>query len=310
MTGPSAGALTVVRPGLATTVQDLGRPGHAHLGVPRGGAVDRAALVRANRLVGNPDDAAGLEVLLRGPALTSATGWTVAVAGAGCRLTVDGNPAPEGWAVTVPAGATLSLDRVRDGLRCYLAVRGGLDLPLVLGSRSADLLSGLGPPPLVEGMLLPVGPVPGACPVAAAARPDGGPPRAEDGALLLDVVPGPHGSADARADAHLQTALGGPWEVDPRSDRTALRLTGPALPALDRVGSSGLLPGALQVPPDGRPLLFLAGAPATGGYPVVGVLTTPAVDRAAQLRPGDRLRLRLVPPPWPGLSDPARRLPA
>lgn len=148
-------ALSVVRAGALTTVQDQGRPGHAHLGVPRSGALDEPAAALANRLVGNPCEAAVLETTLNGCALRPRSAVTVAVAGAPCPVTVDGRPAAWGAPVRVPAGALLDVGHARAGLRGYVAVSGGVAVDPVLGSRSTDLLSGLGPPPLSDGMVLP-----------------------------------------------------------------------------------------------------------------------------------------------------------
>ncbi|HET9517796.1 MAG TPA: allophanate hydrolase subunit 2 family protein, partial [Actinoplanes sp.] len=160
--------ITVVRPGPLTTVQDLGRPGWAHLGVPRSGALDAPALARANRLVGNPDATAGLETTLLGCALRFARAAVVAVTGAPAAVLVDGAPVGFGTRVEVPAGATVDVGRATVGVRSYLAVAGGIDVEPVLGSRSTDTLSGLGPPRLAPGMQLPVGaPYAEAIPAAA-----------------------------------------------------------------------------------------------------------------------------------------------
>ncbi|HYN94990.1 MAG TPA: allophanate hydrolase subunit 2 family protein, partial [Pilimelia sp.] len=149
--------IEVVRAGALTTVQDLGRPGLAHLGVPRAGALDAPALSLANRLVGNPADAAGLEVTVTGCALRLLAAGTIAATGAYGRLRVAGRAAQFGQPVAVPAGATVELGRAEGGVRTYLAVAGGIAVPAVLGSRATDTLSGLGPPKLVDGQLLPVG---------------------------------------------------------------------------------------------------------------------------------------------------------
>ncbi|MBC7271406.1 MAG: allophanate hydrolase subunit 2 family protein, partial [Streptomyces sp.] len=147
-------ALAVVRPGALTTVQDLGRPGHAHLGVPRSGALDAPAAALVNRLVGNPREAAVLETTLDGCAVRPRSAVTVAVGGAPCRVTVDGHPVAWGAPVRVPAGAVLDVGAAVFGVRGYLAVSGGIAVEPVLGSRSTDLLSGLGPPPLTLDAVL------------------------------------------------------------------------------------------------------------------------------------------------------------
>lgn len=280
--------LLVVRPGALTTVQDRGRPGHAHLGVPRSGALDTAAYALANRLLGNAPDAAALETTLDGVALRALAPVTVAVTGAPCPVRVDGRPVAWGAAVGLPAGAELEVGRAESGLRGYVAVRGGLDVLPVLGSRSTDLLSGLGPAVLSAGSLLPVGP-PGPGPVPAVDLcPLPGPPAE----LLLPLRPGP------RADWFTAASLSGLWHsvfrVSPRSNRIGLRTESGAPLVRSRAGelpSEGMVLGAVQVPPDGLPVVFLADHPVTGGYPVVGVVPPgPALDAAAQARPGVPVR--------------------
>ncbi|MFD3471788.1 biotin-dependent carboxyltransferase family protein [Streptomyces sp. NPDC058682] len=283
-----AEGLLVVRPGALTTVQDRGRPGYAHLGVPRSGALDRAAYALANRLVGNAPDAAALETTLDGVGLRALAATTVAVTGAPCPVRVCGRPVAWGAPVRLPAGAELEVGRAESGVRGYVAVRGGLVGPPVLGSRSTDLLSGLGPPVLSAGMLLPVGP-PGPDPAPGAdACGLPGPPSA----LLLPLRLGP------RADWFTGASLAGLWRsafrVSAVSNRIGLRTeAGPAL-VRARTGelpSEGMVLGAVQVPPDGLPVVFLADHPVTGGYPVVGVVPPgPALDAAAQARPGIPVR--------------------
>ncbi|NDZ87586.1 biotin-dependent carboxyltransferase family protein, partial [Streptomyces sp. SID10115] len=189
-------ALAVVRPGALTTVQDLGRPGHAHLGVPRSGALDPPAARLANRLVGNPPEAAVLETTLDGCAVRPRRTVTAAVGGAPCPVTVDGRPAPWGAPVRVPAGALLDVGTAVSGVRCYVAFDGGVTVDPVLGSRSTDLLSGLGPPPLAPGAVLPLG-RPGAVHARVDLVPQPAPPRE----LVLRVTLGP------RADWFTAAAL-------------------------------------------------------------------------------------------------------
>ncbi|MET8556173.1 biotin-dependent carboxyltransferase family protein [Streptomyces sp. NPDC004959] len=280
-------ALDVLATGPFATLQDLGRPGLAPIGVGRSGAADRASFALANRLLANPEDAAGIEATLGGLAVRALRPLLVAVTGAPCPVTVDDTPVAFNAPVEVPAGAVLRLGRPVSGLRTYLAVRGGLAVRPVLGSRATDVLSGLGPDPLSPGTALPVGPPPAAHPqVELAPVPD--PPEGE---LTLQVVPGPR--ADWFTPAALTTLLESDWEVSAQSDRVGMRLTGPALERAEGKGelpSEGMVAGALQVPPSGRPVLFLADHPVTGGYPVIAVVTRADVDRAAQARPGQRLR--------------------
>ena len=276
--------MIVVRsPGPLTTVQDLGRPGWAHLGVPLAGAVDRAALRAANRLVGNAPSAAVLESTLSGPELLCEVDVVVAVTGAPCEVAVDEAAVPWGKAIAVGGGSVLRLGAATRGVRSYLAVRGGIDVPPVLGSRSTCTLSGLGPPPLQAGARLAVGVD------AAGAVADERPPEVLD-APVLRVVAGP------RDDAFLPDALdlltGSSYVVTPSSDRTGVRLDGPALRRREaaELPSEGMVPGCVQVPPDGQPIVFLAGCPTTGGYPVIGVVLPEDLPHAAQARPGTALR--------------------
>jgi biotin-dependent carboxylase-like uncharacterized protein len=286
--------LEVLAPGPLSTVQDLGRPGWAALGVGRSGAADRGALRLANRVVGNPEDAAAVEVTFGGLAVRASADLVVAVTGAPAPLRVGGRPRSTHTAVLVAAGEDLRLDPPAAGLRSYLAVRGGLAVEPVLGSRSTDVLAGLGPAPLRAGDRLPVGPAPaGPVPVvdvAAATAPAG-----DD--VLLRAVAGPRADWFERGALDVLTATR--WVASADCDRVGVRLDGARL-RRTRTGelpSEGMVAGALQVPPSGQPVLLLADAPTTGGYPVVAVVVVADVDRAAQLRPGQGLRLRLVGPP-------------
>lgn len=281
--------LTVVTPGPLTLVEDLGRAGLAAVGVPRSGAADPAALVRANRLVGNARGAAGLEVTLGGLAVTFDAATAFALVGAVPPADLDGRPVPAGVPVRAPAGATLTLGTPARGLRTWLAVRGGLDVPDVLGSRSRDVLSGLGPAPLSAGDVLALGLEFDGLPDVTAEPADG---EATQGATVtLPATPGPR--LDHLDEAGRHALWHQEWDVSADSNRVAVRLDG--LP-LTRAGtgelpSEGVVLGAVQVPHDGRPVLFGPDHPVTGGYPVVAVLTATGVARAAQLRPGDRVRL-------------------
>ena len=275
--------LTVLEPGPLTTVQDLGRPGRAGLGVGRSGACDRSAAARANRLVGNPPDAALLEVTFGGLVVRAGADLLVVTTGARCAGAVA-HDAP----TLLRAGAELRLGVPASGLRSYLAVRGGIAVEPVLGARATDLLSGLGPPVVGAGDVLPVGspsaPLPGVdlAPVAD-------PPAGE---VTVAVLPGPR--ADWFGDAGWAELTGQAWTVTSESNRVGLRLDGAPLTRV-RTGelpSEGMAPGALQVPPSGTPVLFLADHPVTGGYPVIGYVDAADLDRCAQLRPGQPLRFR------------------
>ncbi|MER5778750.1 biotin-dependent carboxyltransferase family protein [Streptomyces sp. NPDC002039] len=280
--------LLVVRAGALTTVQDLGRPGYAHLGVPRSGALDVGAHTLANRLLGNAPDAATLETTLDGVALRASGPVTVAVTGAPCAVRVSGRAAAWGAPVPLRAGAVLEVGAAESGLRGYVAVRGGFAVPPVLGSRATDLLSGLGPPVLSAGVLLPVGP-PGRDPVRGVdALGVPGPPTE----LVLPLGPGPR--ADWFEPDSVARLLRAPYRVSARSNRIGLRTEGGPALVRRRIGelpSEGMVLGAVQVPPDGLPVVFLADHPVTGGYPVVGVVPAgPALDAAAQARPGVTIR--------------------
>ncbi|MFF1734202.1 biotin-dependent carboxyltransferase family protein [Streptomyces sp. NPDC058247] len=278
-------AMAVVRAGALTTVQDEGRPGHAHLGVPHSGALDLPAARLANRLVGNARGAAVLETTLNGCAVRPRCDVTVAVAGAPCAVTVDGRPVAWGAPVRVPAGALLDLGPALFGVRSYAAFAGGVAVEPVLGSRSSDLLSGLGPAPLADGTVLPLGAVSSAhARVDVAPLP--GPPRE----LVLRVSLGPR--ADWFTADALRTLTTRAYRVSSASNRIGLRTEGPPLlRALEgELPSEGMVLGAVQVPPDGRPVVFLADHPTTGGYPVVAVVRQEDLPAAAQAPPGTPVR--------------------
>lgn len=288
--------LEVLHVGVLALVQDLGRPGRGSIGVSPSGAADRGAHRLGARLLDQEDSLAGVEVV-GGVALRARGSVTAVVTGASCAVTVDDRPVGTNAPFLVPDGQVLRVGRPAAGLRSYVAVRGGIAVEPVLGSRSHDTLSGLGPSPLAPGDTLPVG-QPGGwaggallVDVAPVAVPSVGP-------VELDVLPGPR--LDWLADpAHLTTAG---WTVAADSDRVGIRFAGPALErsrayATAEVPSEGVVRGALQVPASGVPVVFLADHPVTGGYPVVGVLTERACDLAAQLVPGHPVRLRLLASP-------------
>jgi biotin-dependent carboxylase-like uncharacterized protein len=285
-------ALEVLATGALALIEDLGRPGLAATGVGRSGAADRGALRLANRLVANAEDAAGIEVLFGGLAVRARGLLTVALTGAPAPADVDGTLVGHNALVTLHAGQVLRLATPSTGLRTYLAVRGGIAVDPVLGSRSTDVLSWLGPEKLTPGTVLPVGPEPDAFPlidVAPVAVP-------ASGEVVLRAVPGPRADflADPNALAHTT------WITSSRSDRVGMRLEGGSLErdGAQELPSEGILRGAIQVPPGGEPVLFLADHPVTGGYPVVAVVLDADVDRAAQVRPGQHVRFVLVPPQW------------
>ncbi|RSS52395.1 biotin-dependent carboxyltransferase family protein [Streptomyces sp. WAC01280] len=281
-------AVAVVRAGALTTVQDLGRTGYAHLGVPRSGALDPGAVRLLNRLVGNvagSEGAAVLETTVDGCALRPRCAVTVAVGGAPCPVRVDGRPAAWGTAVRVPAGSLLEVGAAVRGLRSYVAFGGGIAVEPVLGSRSTDLLSGLGPAPLAEDAVLPLG-ADTAVRTPVDAPPWPGPPEE----LVLRVRLGPRD--DWFTTDALRTLATRAYRVSSASNRIGLRLEGPALDRArpGELASEGMVLGAVQVPPDGCPVVFLADHPTTGGYPVVGVVREADLGAVAQAVPGTPVR--------------------
>lgn len=286
-------SIRVVEPGLLTTVQDLGREGAGSVGVAVSGALDRGALRTANRLVGNPESAAGLEVTMGGLRAVAEADLWVAVTGAWGTVRLDGREVDPYEAHEWRAGAELHLDWFAHGARGYVAVRGGLDARVALGSRATDLLAGLGPAALGAGDIVRVrddvaAPIPVAPPAGWGAP--------HDDELELELAPGPR--ADWFAPAVLATLYDTVWTVSNHADRVGARLEGPEL-ARARTGelaSEGMVPGALQVPPSGRPTILLADGPVTGGYPVIAVVTDASLDLVAQARPGTRIRFRHARP--------------
>ena len=280
--------IEVVRAGPLTTVQDLGRPGLAHLGVGHSGAADRPAARLANRLVGNAESAAVLEMTLGGLTLRFERAATVALTGAPLPIRVSGHGGAMNAPITVSAGSTVELGLPEQGVRTYVAVRGGVAVDPVLGSRSTDTLAGLGPPVLAEGSRLPVGEE-----VVGFPNVDLAPVAELPTEVVLSVRPGPRD--DWFIDEACEVLRSEPYEVTPESDRIGLRLRGPALERrrTEELPSEGMVEGALQVTPDGMPVLFLADHPVTGGYPVIAVVDVEQVHLAAQARPGQRIRFRV-----------------
>jgi biotin-dependent carboxylase-like uncharacterized protein len=274
--------IEVVRSGPLATVQDLGRAGYAHLGVPFSGAADRVSLCLANRLVGNAEDVAGLELTFGGSALRFDSAAWIAVTGA----PLDVRPGTMNAPCHVPAATVVEFGTPWSGVRTYVAVRGGIDVAPVLGSRSTDVLSGLGPAPLSAGDRLPVGRATGLITVDVA---PGLEPEAEP---VLRVAAGPRDDWFETLEPLTRAA----YEVTAQSNRVGVRLDGPALVRRRQgeLSSEGMVTGSVQVPPNGLPIVFLADHPTTGGYPVAAVLVAGDIARAAQLRPGQRVRFRLV----------------
>lgn len=285
-------AVEVVRPSLQLLVQDAGRPGYAALGVSASGAADRRAMHDANRAVGNASEAAVLESV-GGAVLRFRGSGVAAVAGAFGSLTLQEaggaqRPVAHGEPFATVDGDELTLGHPERGLRYVIAVRGGLDAAPALGSRAADTLAGLGPVALTAGVVLPVGDA-GRHAVEPAVVPRELPAPGE--LVDLEITLGPRD--DWFTAAALATLTGQEWTVTPRSDRVGIRLQGevPLERALGgELPSEGAVTGAIQVPPDGQPVLFLPDHPLTGGYPIIGALTDRSLDLAGQLAPGVRLR--------------------
>lgn len=279
--------IEVVRAGPALTVQDGGRPGWAHLGVPRSGALDATSLFAANRLVGNSDDTAGLEITLLGCVLRFHGDATIAVTGAPATIMIGERIAAFGSAVAVRSGDLVAIGPASAGVRSYLAVAGGIDVEPVLGSRSTDTLSGLGPAPLRAGDLLPIGTRRG-----TPSDPGQAPTIGGDVTLGLRLGPRDDWFTGAARVAIVSSA----YRVTVVGNRVGARLAGPALTRAEvgELPSEGLVLGAVQVLADGQPLVFLADHPITGGYPVIGVVEPACIGLIAQARPGTRVWFRKV----------------
>lgn len=294
-------ALQVRATGLLTVFQDLGRHGQAGQGVSASGAMDQAALKSANRLVGNASNAPTLETVGGGLQLRSVGENVVAITGADATLTLttaNGQrwPVPRYAPVALADGDTLAVGQPTAGARCYVAVRGGFAEAPVMGSCATDTLAHVGPAPVAVGDWLAVRPAPVTSVVAAPELPPADLPTLEQ-EVVLDVVMGPRTdwfTADAIARLAAQR-----WQVTPQSNRVGLRLAGEVPLARAITGelpSEGTALGALQVPPSGQPVLFLADHPLTGGYPVIGCVAAHHLDSAGQIPVGAWLRFNPIQP--------------
>lgn len=287
--------IEVVEGGLLTTVLDLGRVGHQRSGVPVAGAMDTFALRAANLVVGNDDNAAGLEITLAGPTLRALRDLTFAVTGADLRPTVDGRPVPLWRPVSLRAGETLSFAGRRSGLRAYVAVGGGIAMPPILGSRSTYLASGFGGfngRPLRDGDRLPVGPSPASRP--ASVRPMPRRAASPDGTISVRVVLGPQD--DAFTEGGLKTFVSESYVLSAKSDRVGCRFEGP--PIEHRSGadivSDGTAFGSVQIAGDGQPIVLMADRGTTGGYTKIATVVSADLWVLAQAYPGDRVRFAAV----------------
>jgi antagonist of KipI len=297
--------LEVVEPGLLTTIQDAGRLGWTHLGVPVGGACDPWSLAVANLLAGADAGAAALEMTIAGPTLAVRAATVVGLAGAdlGGVVRETGRRLLPGRSYALAAGTTIAFpggDAGAGGARAYVALRGGIDVPEVLGSRSTLLSAGFGG---IDGRPLRAGDVVGSAATDTAPAPEewswpwlDGDPFASTGEPIR-VVPGPA--------PRVEDVVGWSWRVGAASDRIGLRLeavdAGPTPDGATRVGagellSHGVVRGAIQLPPDGTPLVLLADHQTTGGYPVAAVAARADHPRLGQLRPGAVVRFAAVTP--------------
>ena len=284
------------------SVQDLGRLGLRCHGIGRAGAMDRVALQAANALLGNDENAAGIELQLFPVRLRFHADTIFALTGADCAPHLDGRPLPPWWVAQARAGQELVLSPPRHGLRAYLAMSGGLDVPVVLGSRSTQMRDGFGGH---EGRALTAGDRLEALPSARVTLRDAAghgalPPslalaaptkaQATDGAIWLRAIAAAeYGQFDAASHKHLWET---PWKVTSQSNRQGYRLEGAGLQrtVLLEMRSHGIVPGVIQVPPSGQPIIQLADGNSAGGYPKIGVVIEADLWRLAQAAPGNRLR--------------------
>ncbi len=286
-------ALAIVDPGPQTTVQDLGRPGHLRSGIPPSGPVDHRAFVLANRLVGNPDGAAGLEGAFTGPRFRVDGPTAVAVTGAEVPVTVNGQPASRWTTLHLDAGDVVKVGTARIGVRAYVAVAGGLEVPPVLGSRATYLRGRLGG---LEGRALRPGDrlraLPAAVPPRRAVPPDAIPDLS--GEPTIRVVLGPQ--ADRFTEDGVAAFLEGTYEMLPESDRMGARLRGPRIAHArgHDVISDGTALGSIQVPGDGQPIVLLVDRQSTGGYTKLATVCSFDIGRFGQVKPGGRLRFRAI----------------
>ncbi len=297
---PAGSGVSVVSPGAQSLIQDLGRFGYADLGVSEAGALDAPAMTAANRLAGNRPNDAVVETAMGGLTIKAHGDQVVAVTGASSSLTIKGTANTRSAPLETPFalldGEQLTIGPARRGLRNYVAIRGGIDVPEVLGSRATDTMSGLGPEPLAAGSFIPVAEAP---PTSVVAHP--GPaadePSADEGPVTVDIVPGPRD--DWFDQAAFESLCNQDWGVTPKSNRVGLRLDGTPLEraASGELPSEGTVAGSIQMPPSGLPVLFLADHPVTGGYPVIAVVTHRDLGKVAQIPPGGTIRFRVAEAP-------------
>lgn len=290
--------IEVIKPGLLDLVMDPGRAGFRAQGVPAGGAADVTALIAANRRLNNPDNAAALELTHSGPILRFVAGGRVALAGAKMPVIVDGVEVEFEAEIYLVPGAIMQLGPAAQGLRTYLAVAGGLDVPLVMGSRSTFLPGGFGG---VAGRALRIG---DRLAVAAGLMQAKAQERSSKRVWpcskrnwscrsRVRVLPGPQ--IGGFNNAALTALCGRGYSIQPQSNRVGIRLNGARLEfTRAELPSQGVLPGAIQVPPDGQPIMLGWDGPVTGGYPVIACVIAADLWKLAQARPGDTLYFEFV----------------
>jgi biotin-dependent carboxylase-like uncharacterized protein len=284
----------VLKPGLFTTVQDLGRFGYLKYGVPASGAMDQFSLVAANLLVGNQSSGACLETTLIGPELQVLSETQIAVTGAACSLRINGKTVPMWRTLRAKKGDVVSFGNVQNGCRTYLSARGGINVPLLLGSRSTYARGGFGG---LDGRPLRNGDTIeslGASPLTVEySMPEELVPQFAD-RVEARVVLGPQ--ADMFTDAGVETFLSGLFKVTSEADRMGYRLDGPTIEHKGRadIVSDALLPGAVQVPKNGRPILVMREAQTTGGYPKIAVVISPDLSLLGQAKPGSSIKFSKV----------------
>jgi len=279
----------VLKPGFFTTVQDLGRYGYLKYGVPISGAMDSFSMIAANLLVGNTPNDACLEITLIGPELQALADTQIAVTGGKISVKINGKEAPMWQTLTVRKGDIVSIGKVESGCRCYLSVRGGINTPIILGSRSTYVRGCFGG---VDGRQLKAGDVIeefSAAPLNVVYKmPENLVPHFED-SFTVHVVLGPQ--ADMFTEKGIETFLSNPYKVTLESDRMGYRLEGPAIEHKGKadIVSDALLPGAVQVPKSGKPIIIMRDAQTTGGYPKIAAVITPDLNRLGQAKPNDTI---------------------
>ena len=297
MKTPEPAYIMVVKPGWFTTIQDLGRYGYQQYGVPVSGAMDRRSYTLANRLVGNRDHDASLELTFKGPELLFQSEAVIAVTGADLAPSVNSIGIPLWTSVLMKAGSRLTFATRRAGARCYLAVAGGVDVPIVLGSRSTHLASqtgGLKGRTLAQGDVLMSGtPSMDQREMIGRCVPEQLRPVYSTGATLR-ILPGPQRSSFS--EQALEVLTTNPYQLTTQSDRMGYRLEGPKLShkGAEQWISDGTALGALQVPPDEQPILLMADRQTTGGYPKIAVVISADLHLAGQLMPGDTVAFKMT----------------